>query len=76
MSTVAASSLNAASIPKTPRVRLDYLDGLRGLAALYAVFNHTSFRLVFEERFMPAHSRAMEQRLTATEPFLEASARA
>lgn len=25
---------------KAPRVRLDFLDGLRGLAALYVVFNH------------------------------------
>ena len=38
----ATSPLDAV---KPPRVRLDYLDGLRGLSALYVVLNHTSFRL-------------------------------
>ena len=30
------------STKRAPRVRLDYLDGLRGLAALYVVINHAS----------------------------------
>jgi peptidoglycan/LPS O-acetylase OafA/YrhL len=32
----------APAAEKSSRVRLDYLDGLRGLAALYVVLNHTS----------------------------------
>ena len=35
----------APSEAPAPRPRLDYLDGLRGLAALYVVFGHTYMRL-------------------------------
>ena len=45
MFTGAVPEITAAHTSKAPRVRLDYLDGLRGLAALYVVLNHTSFRM-------------------------------
>lgn len=40
MLNASAPALASAS-PPAPRVRLEYLDGLRGLAALYVVFHHS-----------------------------------
>ncbi len=42
------STSAAAALPQpAPRVRLDYLDGLRGLAALYVVFHHALMEIDF-----------------------------
>ena len=45
MSITSSTENTKAFTSKAPRVRLDYLDGLRGLAALYIVLFHLSFRL-------------------------------
>lgn len=39
--------------PKPPRLRLDYLDGLRGLAALYVVMHHAYYGLTAEASLPP-----------------------
>lgn len=41
------------SPPKPPRLRLDYLDGLRGLAALYVVMHHAYYGLTAETTLPP-----------------------
>ena len=48
-----ADTASRVSVVPPSRVRLDYLDGLRGLAALYVVLNHTSFRL--QQLCLPQH---------------------
>ncbi len=49
---VSAPALSPAS-PKPPRLRLDYLDGLRGLAALYVVMHHAYYGLTAEASLPP-----------------------
>ncbi len=39
--------------PKPPRLRLDYLDGLRGLAALYVVMHHAYYGWTAEASLPP-----------------------
>jgi len=49
---VSAPALSPTS-PKPPRLRLDYLDGLRGLAALYVVMHHAYYGLTAEASLPP-----------------------
>jgi len=51
-----APTMTAAPTPaaaKPPRVRLEFLDGIRGLAAFYVVFHHVS-QIYMGERVLPA----------------------
>ncbi len=43
----------APELPAPPRLRLDYLDGLRGLAALYVVMHHAYYGLTAEASLPP-----------------------
>jgi peptidoglycan/LPS O-acetylase OafA/YrhL len=49
---------------KAPRLRLAYLDGIRGLAALYVVLGHIYIALTFlvpDVQLLPALEQAMDQ---------------
>lgn len=53
---VSAPASSLAS-PKPPRLRLDYLDGLRGLAALYVVMHHAYYGLTAEASLPPVAAK-------------------
>ena len=48
------SAVKPLSPPPTVRMRLDYLDGLRGLAALFVVMHHAYYGLTYEATLPPA----------------------
>jgi len=51
------------AIAKAPRLRLEYLDGIRGLAALYVVLGHIFIALTFlvpDVQLVPALAEAMD----------------
>jgi len=50
---VSVSAPVMPSTSPTPRLRLDYLDGLRGLAALYVVMHHAYYGLTAEASLPP-----------------------
>jgi len=61
MTALPAEAVVADKKPETQRIRLDFLDGLRGLAALYVVFSHTAHEMRWQgnQRFLSAPLQAV-----------------
>jgi peptidoglycan/LPS O-acetylase OafA/YrhL len=56
--------------PAIPRIRLEYLEGLRGLAALYVVLHHAYMELHYRQA-LPGHESGLPQAFFKALKFLD-----